>query len=184
MKTSLAFASPIADNEVEMTGISSTRVHSGSMQYNIDTNEGLLREMPPDYNNGDADEPPEDVETEMDRALRQQQQLFMDEFVQHVVSNQEPPTYFVPRTKDKSKSKPYWATSEVSPGIERLLHRQRRTPTTTKFRPAQTAPVPNSVKPRPPKRSVNKAPPPRQQLDNDQHLAWAARISELYHPEK
>ncbi|KAL3660978.1 hypothetical protein V7S43_013994 [Phytophthora oleae] len=197
MKTSLAFVPPMADYEVEIPDVSSTRVHGGSPQYDNDSNEELLCDIPPNYNEGDANELPEEksggdlahlsVETEMDRALRLQQRIFMDEFVQHVVSNQEPPTYFVPRAKEnseRSKAKPYWATCEISPGIERLLHRQRRAPSSSKFRPAQTAPVPNSVKPRPPKRVVNKAPPPRQQLDNDQHLAWAARISELYQPEK
>ncbi|KAK1931599.1 hypothetical protein P3T76_012928 [Phytophthora citrophthora] len=173
-------------NEVETPDISSTRVQDGSIQCNIDSNEDLLYNNPPNYNEEDANEPcneePRTVETEMDRALRQQQQIFMNEFVQHVVSNHEPPTYFAPR--EKSKSKPYWATSEVSPGIERFLHRQRRAPSSSKFRPTQSAPVPNTAKPRPPKRTVNNGPPPRQQLDNDQHLAWAARISELYQPEK
>ncbi|KAG2822985.1 hypothetical protein PC111_g10417 [Phytophthora cactorum] len=199
MKTSLEFVPPMAhsaeDNDIDFDG--STRVHFGS-QYDDNhlgtrSNGDLLNDLPPDYDEGDANEAPEERtgesdETEMDRALRLQQRIFMDEFVQQVVSNQESPTHFVPRGKqhfDKtkhSKSAPYWATSEVSPGIERLLHRQRRAPTASKFRPSSASTAP--VQPRTARRGVKKTPapppPPRRQLDNDQHLAWAARISELY----
>ncbi|EGZ20431.1 hypothetical protein PHYSODRAFT_313101 [Phytophthora sojae] len=145
----------------------------------------------------------------MDRALRLQQQLFMSEFVQQVVSNQDSPSHFVPRVKpgsdnnqrSRSRSKPYWATSAVSPGIEKLLQRQRRAPSASKSRPTSAstkpvhqprssrAPVATSTKPllqprssRVTQRKPPPSPPPRRQLDNDQHLAWAARISELYRP--
>ncbi|KAG6976927.1 hypothetical protein JG688_00000859 [Phytophthora aleatoria] len=199
MKTSLEFVPPMAhsaeDNDIDFDG--STRVHFGS-QYDDNhlgtrSNGDLLNDLPPDYDEGDANEDPEERtgesdETEMDRALRLQQRIFMDEFMQQVVSNQESPTHFVPRGKqhfDKtkhSKSAPYWATSEVSPGIERLLHRQRRAPTASKFRPSSASTAP--VQPRTARRGVKETPapppPPRRQLDNDQHLAWAARISELY----
>ncbi|ETN12000.1 hypothetical protein PPTG_09653 [Phytophthora nicotianae INRA-310] len=194
MKTSFEFV-PRTDHSAENNGIdfnTSTRVHVDSKfeDSHIGTNGDLFNDLPPDYNEGDANEASEEKaggsdETEMDRALRLQQRIFMDEFVHQVMSNQDSHTRFVPRGKQNttnanlSKSQPYWATSEVSPGIERLLNRQRRAPTANKFRPssASTAPI------RTTNRVAKKAPPPlRRQLDNDQHLAWAARISELYQP--
>ncbi|KUF70779.1 hypothetical protein AM587_10015148 [Phytophthora nicotianae] len=194
MKTSFEFV-PRTDHSAENNGIdfnTSTRVHVDSKfeDSHIGTNGDLFNDLPPDYNEGDANEASEEKaggsdETEMDRALRLQQRIFMDEFVHQVMSNQDSHTHFVPRGKQNttnaniSKSQPYWATSEVSPGIERLLNRQRRAPTANKFRPssASTAPI------RTTNRVAKKAPPPlRRQLDNDQHLAWAARISELYQP--
>ncbi|EEY64614.1 uncharacterized protein PITG_16037 [Phytophthora infestans T30-4] len=123
----------------------------------------------------------------MDRALRLQQRMFMTEFVQQVVTNQESPTHYNDHNCGKtnhSRSAPYWATSDVSPGIERLLHRQRRAPSATKLRPssASTAPAQSRATRRVGKETSAPPPPPRRQLDNDQHLAWAARISELYQP--
>lgn len=204
MNTSLAFVPPSERNNLS----TDARVHFAS-QYDDDylresNSDDLLDDIPPHYNEGDANEAPgekageEAGETDMDRALRLQQRIFMDEFVQQVVSNQGSPTYFVARGKhsaesshqSSSKSQPYWATSEVSPGIKRLLHRQRRAPSSSKFRasPASSVPLSNPVRhpaSRPTKRVARKpapSPPPRRQLDNDQHLAWAARISELYQP--
>ncbi|OWZ01786.1 hypothetical protein PHMEG_00026766 [Phytophthora megakarya] len=127
----------------------------------------------------------------MDLALRLQQRIFTSEFVQEVVSNQESPTFVLrdnvntdSTQRPSSKSKPYWGTYEVSPDIERLLLRQRKAPSSSKSRPttASIAPIrPRTT--RTTKRVVLAAPPspPRRQHDNDQHLAWAARISELYH---
>ncbi|KAG7392957.1 hypothetical protein PHYPSEUDO_013445 [Phytophthora pseudosyringae] len=206
MKTSLAFVPPMVqppeDNDVEWPTNASTRVHVASQfddsHLGTSSTDDLLSEFPPHYNAGDANESAgvddPSVETDMDRALRLQQRLFMDEFVQQVVSNQESPTYFVPRVKHKTesthrpsstKSKPYWATSEVSPGIERLLHRQRRAPSSS----ARSRPPPAATQPRATRTAQRVAtkgpppsPPPRRQLDNDLHLAWAARISELYQP--
>jgi hypothetical protein len=195
MKTSLAFAPPVLQPEDSIESPAG-RAHVASQcdgaHVRATASNALLDDFPPQYNEGDANEAPEEksgdeaaaiVETDMDRALRLQQRLIMDEFVQQVVSNQGSPSYFVPRgtetqssRQSKPKSKPYWATSEVSPGMERLLQRQRRAP---KSRAA--APSFNPVKPRAAKRAANKpVPSPRRQLDNDQHLAWAARISELY----
>ncbi|KAH7476536.1 uncharacterized protein KRP23_7218 [Phytophthora ramorum] len=194
MKSSLAFVPPILLQAEDNRQSADSRVHAAS-QYDdshlrVSRNDELLDDLPPHYGEGDealAEEPEEveqTVETEMDRALRLQQRLFMSEFVQQVVSNQDIPSHFVPRTKHSTdhtrrptKSEPYWATSEVSPGIERLLHRQRRAPSKSR---TSSGSVPAF---RPSKRVVKKSPPsppPRRQLDNDQHLAWAARISELY----
>ncbi|KAG6576291.1 uncharacterized protein IUM83_17714 [Phytophthora cinnamomi] len=217
MKSSLAFAPPPLRPPPEETSEGdqeSIRVHAAS-QYDdnhleTSSNDDLLNDLPPHYGAGDANDAPDErsdgdqvqdlsVETEMDRALRLQQRIFMDEFVQQVVSNQDSPSHFVPRVKSsttgnertRSKSKPYWATSEVSPGIEKLLQRQRRAPSASKARTPSTSTAPTSKpvhQPRAPRTAHRIAkkgppsPPPRSQLDNDQHLAWAARISELYQP--
>lgn len=193
LKTSLGFVPP-EDNDD-----SGTRVNAASQYDDSHLRPSNSDDLPPYYDTGDANEAPggkdeeePNGETEMDRALRLQQRIFMDAFVQQVVSNQDPPSYFVPRATS-SKPKPYWATCEISPGIERLLYRQRRAPSSfssrAKYRPspaASSVPVSNNHPSRPgAKRVVKKSPPsppPRRQLDNDQHLAWAARISELYQP--
>ncbi|GMF10847.1 unnamed protein product [Phytophthora lilii] len=209
MKTSLAFVPPIVQSTESNEHQLERKVHVAS-QYDDNhlrtvDHDAFLNDFPPQYEGGDANEAPAEraddelnIETDMDRALRLQQQIFMNAFVQQVVSNQASPPHFVPRAKtDTERSrrsgtafKPYWATSEVSPGIERLLRRQRRAPFSSKSRAhsSSTVPVPNPVQSRQStttKRIVKtkpQSPPPRGQLDNDQHLAWAARISELYQP--
>lgn len=54
------------------------------------------------------------AETEMDRALRLQQQLFMSEFVQQVVSNQDSPSHFVPESSPAATT-----TNALDPGPSR-----------------------------------------------------------------
>ncbi|KAE8888572.1 hypothetical protein PF005_g18587 [Phytophthora fragariae] len=197
MKSSLAFTPPTLRPPEEDQ--ESLRVHVASQcddsRLQESRSEDSFNDLPPHYGAGDANEAPDErpegdeaqdlrVETEMDRALRLQQRMFMDEFVQQVVSNQDSPPHFVARVKSSadsaqrsgSRSKPYWATSQVSPGIEKLLQRQRRVPSASKPR----APSTSTHQTRPTRRKAPPSPPPRRQLDNDQHLAWAARISELY----
>ncbi|KAF4135047.1 hypothetical protein GN958_ATG15717 [Phytophthora infestans] len=196
MKTSREFQPPMR-HSADDTDLDVDTTRTRGSQYNVSRlgtrgSADLLNDLPPEYSQGDANEAAEERtgegdETEMDRALRLQQRMFMTEFVQQVVTNQESPTHYNDHNCGKtnhSRSAPYWATSDVSPGIERLLHRQRRAPSATKLRPssASTAPAQSRATRRVGKETSAPPPPPRRQLDNDQHLAWAARISELYQP--
>lgn len=137
-------------------------------------------ESPPHYTqeetaNGDTNGM---IETAMNQALQLQHRVFMNDLVHQVVSNQDESSVYEPTSPINVKTEPDWTTCEVSPGIDRLLHRQRRAPSSTAR--------PFSASTRPLKRSVHKTRaarvlPPRQ-LNDDQHLAWAARINELYTP--
>ncbi|RLN94368.1 hypothetical protein BBJ28_00010487 [Nothophytophthora sp. Chile5] len=145
--------------------------------------EGDARAAPAEE--GAADER---VESEMLEALRRQQRMVVDEFVQQVVGSNGHANAKreVARQTLRTPKTQHWPASQTSPGLERLLRRQRRAPARAEASAASTASRPAAI--RPAKRSTKgmaamDSPPPRRQLDNDQHLAWAARINELYQPQ-
>ncbi|RLN20416.1 hypothetical protein BBJ28_00023447 [Nothophytophthora sp. Chile5] len=191
LKTALAFVPALLRPATAEPQSGDDRVHASSQS---EEDHERPEDDPLDPLEGDASAAPveeeadERVESEMLEALRLQQRMVVDEFVQQVVSSSgrtDTKREVARQTLRRPKTQ-HWPASETSPGLERLLRRQRRAPAQAEASAASTAARPAAI--RPAKRSTKRtaamdSPPPRRQLDDDQHLAWAARINELYQPQ-